>query len=98
MKWIRGTNYRNSRIYEASDPPPIGQSSLIIAWLVTGTKRAVHIFLDFVLGAAPPRPDLGSEDWQFTTLGSQRRRRSKIRRFPDEVSRRSDDRNWRVLP
>jgi hypothetical protein len=98
MKWTRSTNYRNSRIYEASDPTPVGQLSLITAWLANGTKRTLQIVLDFVLGAAPPRVHFDGEDWQFTTLGSERRRRSKVSPFPDEVSRSSDDRDWRVLP
>ncbi len=98
MKWTRSTNYRNSRIYDASDPPPVGQLGLIIAWLMSATKRTVQILLDFFLGAAPPRAHFGGEDWQFTTLGSERRRRSKNGPSPDGVSRKSDRRDWRVLP
>ena len=92
-------DYHGSRSYEM-DEPPIGRTSLALAWILSGAKRR---FKSFMLWAAPPSSSttlLDHGERHFSKLGARpapkRPRRGDQCPFPTKAPRAEND--WRVLP
>ena len=92
-------DFHGSGIYE-SDEAAIGQTSLALAWILSGAKRRLKSFL---LWAAPPSSSttlLNDGDRHFSQLGERaskpRPDRAEDCPFPKSGVQASND--WRVLP
>ena len=92
-------DYHGSGIYDADDAP-VGQASLALAWLVSGTKQRLRRFL---MWAAPPSSStmlLHDGERHFSKLGARPSKQPPARAddcpFPKKAPR--TDNNWRILP
>ena len=92
-------DYHGSRTNEL-DEPGIGQTSLALAWILSGAKRR---FRSFLLWAAPPSSStilLDDGERHFSKLGARPSKRRPGRPddcpFPKKRLRSNND--WRVLP
>lgn len=91
-------DYHGSRTYETEETA--GQTSLALAWLLSGTTKSLKRFL---MWAAPPSSSttlLHNGEWHLSKLGAQRPKQPPARAddcpFPKKASRTAN--NWRVLP
>ena len=88
-------DFHGSRIYEM-DEAPVGQTSLALAWILSGTRKRLRRFL---MWAAPPSSSttlLHKGERHFSKLGAQRPVRADDCPFPKKATR--TDKDWRVLP
>jgi len=92
-------DYHASGKYEV-DEPAISQTSLALAWILSGAKRRLRSFLLWAAPPSSPTTLLKDGERHFSQLGARSSKQPAVRAdecpFPREAPQSNN--NWRVLP